>query len=66
MRDAAVQAGAFLHEGNPLECRWDEDAVRLAARIPHTRVPEVAERLGIDIAELCRRITAAEPAGEQP
>ncbi|MFG2394634.1 hypothetical protein ACGFYF_37995 [Streptomyces lavendulae] len=66
VRDAAVQAGAFLHDGTPLECRWDEDAVRLAARIPNTRVPEVAERLGIDIAELRRRITAAEPAGEQP
>ncbi|MEU3317380.1 hypothetical protein ABZ743_32545 [Streptomyces sp. NPDC006662] len=52
--------------GNPLECRWDEDAVRLAARIPRTRVPEVAQRLGIDIAELRRRIAAAEPAEGQP
>ncbi|MFD5422627.1 hypothetical protein ACFWJT_32000 [Streptomyces sp. NPDC127069] len=66
VRDAAAQVGAFLHQGTPLECRWQEDAVRLTAAIPHTRIPDVAERLGIDIADLRRRTTTTEPAGQRP
>lgn len=59
VNDAATQARNFLRSGTPLECAWDEDAVRLAARIPHTSIPEIADRLGLDIADLRNRITAA-------
>ncbi|MFJ6755836.1 hypothetical protein ACIQNK_12550 [Streptomyces sp. NPDC091273] len=59
VNDAATQARNFLCSGTPLECAWDEDAVRLAARIPHIRISEVADRLGLDIADLRSRITAA-------
>ncbi|MCM1973586.1 hypothetical protein [Streptomyces sp. G1] len=59
VNDAATQARNFLRSGTLLECAWDEDAVRLAARIPHTSIPEIADRLGLDIADLRNRITAA-------
>ncbi|MER6394061.1 hypothetical protein ABT236_37140 [Streptomyces sp. NPDC001523] len=58
VNDAATQARAFLRSGTPLECAWDNDAVRLAARIPHTSLPDIADRLGLDIADLRNRITA--------
>ncbi|MFI8515334.1 hypothetical protein ACIGHB_29820 [Streptomyces sp. NPDC085460] len=58
IEDAAAQARHFLTGDASLECAWEEDAVRLAARVPHLRVPELAERLGLDVADLRRRIAA--------
>ncbi|MEU9269114.1 hypothetical protein AB0E04_27190 [Streptomyces sp. NPDC048251] len=56
--DAAAQARDFLRVGTPLECSWVEDAVRLSSRIPHTCIPDIADRLGLDIADLRNRIAA--------
>ncbi|WP_405974831.1 hypothetical protein OG496_43980 [Streptomyces sp. NBC_00988] len=58
VNDAAAQARDFLRIGVPLECAWDEDAVRLSSRIPHTCIPDIADRLGLDIADLRNRIAA--------
>ncbi|MFE3151197.1 hypothetical protein ACFXJ6_31765 [Streptomyces sp. NPDC059218] len=57
--DAAAHAGDFLHNGTPLECAWDEDAIRLASRIPHPCLPDIADRLSLDIANLRNRIITA-------
>ncbi|GAA2999718.1 hypothetical protein GCM10010519_35380 [Streptomyces lactacystinicus] len=54
--DAATQARNHLLSGTALECARDEDAVRLAAVIPHIRVSEIADRLGLDVAELRHRL----------
>ncbi|MEU4486634.1 hypothetical protein AB0H94_17405 [Streptomyces purpurascens] len=58
VHDAAAQARNFLRMGIPLECSWAEDAVRLSSRIPHASIPDIADRLGLDIADLRNRITA--------
>ncbi|MGC9407296.1 hypothetical protein [Streptomyces sp. DZ1-3] len=58
VNDAAAQAREFLRIGVPLECAWDADAVRLSSRIPHTCIPDIADRLGLDVADLRDRITA--------
>ncbi|GHG28574.1 hypothetical protein [Streptomyces zaomyceticus] len=58
VNDAATCATDFLRSGAPLECAWDTDAIRLASRIPHIRISDVADRLGLDIGELRDRITA--------
>lgn len=50
--DAASQARAHLRDATRLECAQHEDALRLAAALPSIRLPETAERLGIDIADL--------------
>lgn len=55
--DAASQARAHLHNATRLECALHEDALRLAASIPSIRLPETAERLGIDIADLREQIS---------
>lgn len=59
VNDAATHATDFLRSGTPLECAWESDAVRLVSRIPHIRLSDVADRLGLDIAELRHRITTA-------
>ncbi|MFC9734320.1 hypothetical protein ACFWGM_05005 [Streptomyces roseolus] len=56
IEDAAVQARKFLGRKASLECAWEEDAVRLTSRIPHLRIPDIAERLGLDVADLRHRI----------
>ncbi|WP_413115470.1 hypothetical protein ACK1X7_20325 [Streptomyces sp. CY1] len=56
--DAASQARAHLRDATPLECALHEDALRLAATVPGIRLPEMAERLGIDIADLREQISA--------
>ncbi|MGW3252472.1 hypothetical protein ACWDCX_18150 [Streptomyces fungicidicus] len=58
VNDAVAQARDFLCIGVPLECTWEQDAVRLASRIPHTCIPDIADRLGLDVADLRNRITA--------
>ncbi|MER6103760.1 hypothetical protein ABT115_15885 [Streptomyces sp. NPDC001832] len=58
--DAAAQAREFLRNGTPLECAWDEDAIRLASRMPHSCLSDIADRLSLDIAHLRNRITAAQ------
>ncbi|WP_052499835.1 hypothetical protein [Streptomyces vietnamensis] len=60
--DAAAQAAGLLLSGRPLECAWDDDAVRLASRIPHVRLPDIADRLGLDIAQLRERLTRTRSA----
>ncbi|MDX3643941.1 hypothetical protein [Streptomyces sp. MB09-02B] len=57
VNDAAAQARDFLRTGIPLQCAWDADAVRLSSRIPHTCIPDIADRLGLDVADLRNRIT---------
>lgn len=59
--DAATQARAHLRNATPLECALHEDALRLAAAVPGVRLPETAERLGIDIADLREQISAYTP-----
>jgi len=59
VKDAASQAQDYLHRGVPLECAWETDAVRLASRMPNASIPDIAERLDLDIADLRSRITAA-------
>ncbi|MFE1876404.1 hypothetical protein ACFW9N_37020 [Streptomyces sp. NPDC059496] len=59
VNDAAIHARGFLRSGTRLECAWVDDAVRLAARIPHTSFPDIADRLGLDIADLRSRIAAS-------
>ncbi|MEU8351786.1 hypothetical protein, partial [Streptomyces sp. NPDC048845] len=59
--DAAAQARAHLRGAAPLECALHEDALRLAAAVPGIRLPETAERLGIDIADLREQISAYTP-----
>ncbi|MFE4654843.1 hypothetical protein [Streptomyces sp. NPDC056707] len=59
--DAASQARAHLHNATRLECALHEDALRLAAAVPGIRLPETAERLGIDIADLREQISAYAP-----
>ncbi|WP_413115310.1 hypothetical protein ACK1X7_17445 [Streptomyces sp. CY1] len=56
--DAASQARAHLRNATRLECALHEDTLRLAAAIPGVRLPETAERLGIDIADLREQISA--------
>ncbi|MFB6635348.1 hypothetical protein ACFCWY_36200 [Streptomyces sp. NPDC056362] len=63
VNDAAAQAKNFLHSGTPLECAWEADTIRLASRIPHIRISDIADRLDLDIAELRDRITAARTPG---
>lgn len=46
VNDAAVEARDFLRIGVPLERAWDEDTVRLRSRIPHTCIPDIADRPG--------------------
>ncbi|MFJ4153061.1 hypothetical protein ACIP10_36645 [Streptomyces galbus] len=58
VNDAAPQARAHLHNATRLECAQHKDALRLAASIPGVRLPETAERLAIDIADLRERISA--------
>ncbi|MFD9458788.1 hypothetical protein ACFWBC_37635 [Streptomyces sp. NPDC059985] len=59
VKDAATHARDYLRSGTPLECAWDEDAVRLAGRIANTSLLDIADRLGLDIADLRNRITTA-------
>lgn len=61
IRDAAAQARAHLREAAQLECALYEDALRLAAAVPGVRLPEAAERLAIDIADLREQISAYGP-----
>ncbi len=58
--DAAAQARSHLLVGTPLECARTEDTVRLAAAVPRARMSEIAERIGMDIADLRSRIRAQE------
>ncbi|MFC1405769.1 MULTISPECIES: hypothetical protein [Streptacidiphilus] len=58
VRDAAAQARNHLLTGAPLQCALLEDALRLAEAIPLTPLPEVADRLGLDIADLRERLAA--------
>ncbi|MFI8769494.1 hypothetical protein ACIGN6_31945 [Streptomyces sp. NPDC053792] len=60
--DAATQAAGLLLSGWPLECVWDDDAVRLTSRIPHVRIPDIADRLGLDIAQLRERLAQSRSA----
>lgn len=60
--DAASQAWAHLRNATRLECALHEDALRLAAAVPGIRLPETAERLGIDIADLREQISAYTPS----
>ncbi|WP_328946388.1 hypothetical protein OG259_37960 [Streptomyces sp. NBC_00250] len=59
--DAASQARAHLRNATRLECAQHEDALRLATAVPGIRLPETAERLGIDIADLREQILACTP-----
>ncbi|MFJ1823417.1 hypothetical protein [Streptomyces sp. NPDC088178] len=59
--DAAAQARAHLQNATPLECALHEDALRLAAAVPGARLPETAERLGIDIADLREQMLVHTP-----
>ncbi|MCX4451750.1 hypothetical protein [Streptomyces sp. NBC_01789] len=59
--DAAARARAHLLDAAPLECALHEDALRLASVVPGVRLPETAERLGIDIADLREQIAACTP-----
>ncbi|WP_372412200.1 hypothetical protein [Streptomyces luteireticuli] len=60
--DAAAQARAHLRDATHLECALHDDALRLAAAVPGVRLPETAERLAIDIADLREQISAYTPA----
>ncbi|MGW8688659.1 hypothetical protein ACWGNN_48270 [Streptomyces sp. NPDC055817] len=55
--DAAAQARAYLHDAISLECALHEDALRLMAVVPGVRLPETAERLVIDIADLREQLS---------
>ncbi|WP_416969406.1 hypothetical protein [Streptomyces sp. 4F14] len=57
VNDAAEQARNHLLSGTALECAWNDDAIRLASTIPQARLPEIADRLGLDIAQLRERLT---------
>ncbi|MGY5131827.1 hypothetical protein ACWGJW_05355 [Streptomyces nigrescens] len=59
--DAAAQARAHLRDATHLECVLHDDALRLAAAVPGVRLPETAERLAIDIADLREQISAFTP-----
>ncbi|MFE3770800.1 hypothetical protein [Streptomyces sp. NPDC059122] len=59
--DAAGQARAHLRNATQLECALHEDALRLAAVVPSVRLPETAERLAIDIADLREQLSAYTP-----
>ncbi|KUN58897.1 hypothetical protein AQJ46_42245 [Streptomyces canus] len=59
--DAAAQARAHLRNATQLECALHEDALRLAAVLPGVRLPETAERLAIDVADLREQISAYTP-----
>ncbi len=61
IRDAAAQARSHLRDATQLECALHEDALRLAAAVPGVRLPETAERLTIDIADLREQISAYTP-----
>lgn len=63
LSDAAAQARCHLLSGTPLESAWDDDAIRLASTIPKVNIPVVAERLGIDVADLRERIASRQPPG---
>ncbi|MFZ3573824.1 hypothetical protein ACOKM5_43500 [Streptomyces sp. BH097] len=56
--DAAARARAHLQSAMPLECALHEDALRLAATVPGVRLPDIAERLAIDIADLREQVSA--------
>ncbi|MFF5893826.1 SWIM zinc finger family protein [Streptomyces globisporus] len=56
IRDAASHAAGFLRSGTPLECAWEDDTLRLTARIPNISIPDIADRLGLDIADLRNRL----------
>ncbi|MFC8094647.1 hypothetical protein [Streptomyces sp. NPDC057301] len=61
IHDAAAQARAHLRDATQLECALHEDVIRLAAAVPGVRLPETAEHLGIDIADLREQISAHTP-----
>lgn len=61
LNDAAAQARSHLLSATALECAWDDDAIRLTVTVPRTRHSEIAERLGLDIAQLRERLTAQTP-----
>ncbi|MFB7341252.1 hypothetical protein ACFCZ6_14440 [Streptomyces hydrogenans] len=63
IEDAAVQANSFLAGEASLECAWEEDTARLASRVPHVRIPDLAERLGLDVSDLRRKIAAGSSPG---
>jgi hypothetical protein len=50
--DAAAQASAYLLAGTELSCTTADDAARLAMALPSIAQPQIAERLGISIADL--------------
>ncbi|MGP3948455.1 hypothetical protein [Streptomyces sp. 7N604] len=58
LNDAAAKARSYLLSGTALECAWDDDAIRLASTVPRARIPEIADRLGLDIAQLRERLTS--------
>ncbi|WP_101253841.1 hypothetical protein [Streptomyces barkulensis] len=60
--DAATQARNHLLSGTALECAWDDDAIRLASTVPRVHLPEIADRLGLDIAQLRERLVSQMPA----
>ncbi|MDH6115683.1 hypothetical protein P3T36_007659 [Kitasatospora sp. MAP12-15] len=60
IRDAATQARSHLLTGEALECVRTDDAIRIAALVPQPRLPEIAERLGLDIADLRTRLRTRE------
>ncbi|AXU16863.1 hypothetical protein [Streptomyces clavuligerus] len=62
VNDAAAQARDFLRSGTPIECAWANDAVRLTSRIPRPAIADIADRLGLDIADLRSRITTTTSA----
>ncbi|MEU8893717.1 hypothetical protein [Streptomyces sp. NPDC048442] len=61
VHDAATQARAHLRDATRLDCARHKDVLRLAATVPGVRLPEVAEHLGIDIADLREQISAYTP-----
>uniref|UniRef100_A0AAU2ABT1 SWIM-type domain-containing protein n=1 Tax=Streptomyces sp. NBC_00093 TaxID=2975649 RepID=A0AAU2ABT1_9ACTN len=61
--DAAEQARNYLLSGTALECSRDGDAVRLASTLPQARLPEIADRLGLDISQLRERLTMHRATG---
>jgi uncharacterized protein YidB (DUF937 family) len=60
--DAAAQAKSHLLSGTALECAWDDDAIRLTSAVPRVQLPEIADRLGLDIAQLRERLVSQMPS----
>lgn len=64
--DAASHTRARLRKATRLKCALHEDALCLAAVVPGIRLPEAAERLGVDVADLREQLSVYTPTRSTP